>query len=260
MKSCVSIALAMLCLSSSAISHANARLVEEAGARSRAGDHAGALALYHEAYELDRVPEVLVQIARAHRQSGATRDALTFFCKYIYIAPAGELADEASSSARAIAAQLGKPTDSDREACATEAAPARRTAVALDEGGDVDTIAAALVPPAPPRITKREIGGLVALGGALTSMGLAYRETREIAVIRHELAARGPGTDVEALVARDDAAQLRFKMFLGLGGVALVTGGILYATGRADRKRAERAYLAPSVTKHGGGVVFGGRF
>src|SRR5687768_980183 len=200
---------------------------------------------HRSAYERDSNPAHLVRIAHEYRLAGDAKQALAYFCSYIYVDAAGELAEDASRNARALSAQLGHPTDSDHEACKPRkaSAPALKAGVALTE----------TIPQAPPRITKREVAGLITLGGSLATLGLAVYESRKITEDRLTLAANKPGTDIEAIVDRKESAELRQKIWLAAGGVTLITGGLLYISGRADRKRAERAYIAPSLAKGGGG-------
>ncbi len=251
MKLGVFIALALF--ASSAI--ASPSLTDQAAAKSRAGDHAGAIELYRQAYEVYSNASLLVNLGHEHRLAGNAHDALAYFCSYLYINASGDLADDASTNARAIAGELGTPTDSDHDACET-----KRKAPARPAAKNVDVLSSEVIVRPPPRITKREIAGLITMGGSIASLGLVLLEARKIEHITEEMTANAPGTDLEALGDRKDAAELRQKIFLGAGGIALITGGILYITGRADRKRAERAYVAPSLTKSGAGLVLGGKF
>ena len=248
------IAVAMSLCASSAF--ASPSLYDQAAARSRARDHAGAIELYRKAYELDSNASLLVRIAHEYRLAGDTFQALEYFCSYMYVDAAGDFADEASTNARALAAKLGNPTQSDHEACKTK--PGKQ--VAASKPSNVDTLATEVVLRPPPRITKREVVGLSLLGGSLASLGLSLWESSKADVLRKEIADNAPGTNIEALESRKSSAELRQKLWLGAGGVTLVTGGILYVLGRADRKRAERAYVAPSLMKNGGGLTVGGKF
>jgi hypothetical protein len=253
------IAVAMICLSSTA-AHASPSLVEQAVSRSRAGDRAGAIALYRKAYELESDPVLLVRIAHEHRRAGNNREALAHFCRYMYVDAAGALADEASTNARAISAELGTPTDSDHTACSLRPRASQPSTTQATVTPPVDTLALVLASP-PPSITKREIAGLITLGGTVASLGLSLLEARRIKDARADIAAASaPGTNTDALIDRRDRAELHQKLFLAVGGATLLTGGILYVTGRAERKRAEQAYVAPSLTKGGAGLVLGGRF
>lgn len=226
-----------------------------ASAAGAAGaDRADAIERHRRAYELDSDPAHLVAIAHEHRRAGEAREALGYFCSYLYVDAAGPLADEASANARALSAQLGNPTQSDHDACSTRP-PASRPAPVTTT---VDTLAG--VAATPPRISKREVAGLITFGGCLASLGLALVEARRLVEIRDDMRTNAPGTNLDALADRESSAGLRQKLFLGVGGAALITGGILYVTGRADRKRAERAMVAPTLTKGGGGLAVSGRF
>lgn len=208
------------------------------------------LSLFSSHAGADDDPADFVRKGHAFRRAGNEEQALAQFCRYMYVDAAGPLADEASANARAIAAKLGYPSDSDRAACSGRPRASQPTPVAT---------ATNPVPP-PPRITKREIVGLSLVGGSVVSLGMGLVEARTLRDMREDLAATPPGASLDALEDRRDRAALRQKLFIVGGGVALVTGGILYVMGRKDRKEAERAYVAPTLVKGGGGVVLGGRF
>lgn len=208
------------------------------------------LSLFSSRARADDDPAALVRSGHAYLRAGNAEQALASFCRYMYVDAAGPLADEASANARAIAAKLGYSSDSDHAACSGRPRASAPTPVAM--------VATPAAPP--PRITKREIIGLSIVGTSVASFGLALVEARKLRDIREDLEATPPGASLDALENRRDSASLRQKLFVLGGGVALVTGGILYVTGRNDRKRAERAYVAPSLVKGGGGVVLGGRF
>jgi hypothetical protein len=252
MKLVAFIAVAMCVLTS--VGLASPSLVEQAAARSKARDHAGAIELYRQAYELERSPALLVHMAHEYRLAGNAREALAYFCSYIYVDAAGELADDASTNARALAAKLGNTTQSDHDACTTKPEQAKPVAPTSVE------MLSEVVVHKPPRITKREIVGLSLIGTSVVSLGLVVLETRKLGDIVDEIEANQPGANLDVLEDRKASAQLRQKLYLGVGGATLLTGGILYVLGRADRKRAERAYVAPSLIKNGGGLVLGGRF
>ncbi len=256
MKLGVFIALAIC--TSSAIAIATPSLTDQAAARSRAGDHAQAIELYRQAYEVYSDTSLLVRIAHEHRLAGHAHDALAYFCSYLYINASGDLADDASTNARSIATELGNPTDSDHDACETK--PRAHAAARPATNKSVDVLSSEVIVRPPPRITKREVAGLITMGASVASLGLVLYEAHKIEQITEDMTENRPGTDLEALADRKDSAELRQKIYLGAGGIALITGGILYITGRADRKRAERAYVAPSLTKSGAGLVLGGKF
>ena len=247
---------AALCAASS--SHANAdpaddALLGRAAARSAAGDHAGAIALYREAYGIASDPHLLTLIADEFRVAGKPREALQYYCSYMYVAAAGDDADLASQHARELSARLGKPVTTDHDAC-NDKAPAAATAVTGVDTLDVD------LPLRSPSISKREIAGLSMLAAGLGGLGVALYEGSEVARVRAEQRQNDPTSDQDALQAEAASHILKQKLWLAGGGVTLLTGGILYVIGRNDRHKAEKAMIAPTANKNGGGIVVGRRF
>jgi hypothetical protein len=254
----IALAICMCMQTSAHASPSSLPFVERAAAKSRAGQHAAAIELYRKAYEQDSQSSLLVAIAHEFQRAGNAREALAYFCSYIYVDAAGTLADEASTNARSIAATLGNPTQSDQEACSTRARASVPQATASSLS--VDIMATESLPPKPPRITKREVVGLVGIAASVTSLGLALWEGRKITDLRNQISDHAAGVDLVELEGRKDSASMRQKLYLAAGGVTLITGGLLYVLGRADRKRQERAYVAPTLTKHGAGMAYGRRF
>lgn len=241
---------AALCVAASNV-HAtplDEQLVARATARSAVRDHAGAIELYRQAYELESKPHLLTLIAHEYRSAGNSREALAYFCSYIYVDAAGDDADDASTQARAIAVELGRPATSDREACSPNAVAVKPVAVTARE-----TLAVA--PPKLSRISKREVAGLSLLVVSIASFGVGLYDGRELAKVRADQAVDAPGADQDALAAREHSLALQQKLVLGIGGATIITGGILYLTGRTDRHKADRALIGPTVSKSGAGLV-----
>lgn len=206
---------------------------------------------YRKQYEQQSNPALLVSIAHEYKRTGEIREALAYYCSYMYVDAAGPLADEASDNARAISATLGKPTQSDHEACSTRPPATREAPSALD-------VTATVRPELPKSIYMREILGVTGLGVSLGMLGLALVEARDLKGIRDEMDIKG--ADLEALAARERSTEMRQKMWLIGGGVVLLAGGISYVTGRNARKKAEAMYVAPTFTKGGAGLTAGRRF
>ncbi|HSD91183.1 MAG TPA: hypothetical protein VLB44_26855 [Kofleriaceae bacterium] len=247
--------LAALCAASG--SRANAApavddLLAQAAARSAARDHAGAIALYREAYGLASDPHLLTLIADEFRLAGKPREALQYYCSYMYVAAAGDDADLASQHARELSAKLGKPAASDHDACSDK--PATATSVTGVDALDID------LPPPGPIISKREIAGLSMLAASIGGLGVALYEGHEVARVRSAQRANDPTVDQDALQAQAESHALKQKLWLAGSGVTLLTGGILYVIGRNERHKAEKAMIAPTVNKNGGGLVVGRRF
>lgn len=204
---------------------------------------------YRKQYEQESNPALLVSIAHEYRRTGEMREALAYYCSYMYVDAAGPLADEASDNARAISAKLGKPTQSDHEACSTRP-PATRD--------EPKTVTTTVRPELPKSIYMREILGVTGLGVSLGMLGLALIEARDLQGIRDEMDVKG--ADLDALAARERSTEMRQKMWLIGGGVVLIAGGISYVTGRNARKKAEAMYVSPTFTKGGAGLTAGRRF
>src|SRR5262245_24005913 len=63
-----------------------------AAAKSNAGDHGGAIALYEKAYLDGADPALLPIIGTEYRKAGLPTDAIDRFCKYLAVQPKGEQA------------------------------------------------------------------------------------------------------------------------------------------------------------------------
>lgn len=94
-------------------------LVKRAIARSSAGDHAGAIKIYLEAYTLSPNSLLLSNIGAEFQQDGMYKEALEYFCKYLQEDPAGTNAPYARSQAKILQRQLGRKKVGDRDLCAS---------------------------------------------------------------------------------------------------------------------------------------------
>ena len=205
---------------------------------------------YRKAYGDSADPHLLVMIANEYRQAGEARDAVAYYCSYIFTAPAGDDADFASAQLH----MLRPGAESDHDAC-TSAAPVTKPRV-------VEIELAVPVVPAP--ITKREVAGLSVIALAAVSFGIALYEGEQVASDNRQLDALDPTqqhpASTRGLEARAAMHDSRENWLLAGGGLALVTGGVMYLTGRHDRHRAEAAILAPTVSKSGAGMALSGSF
>lgn len=222
-------------------------LMSEGAAKSNAGDHAGALAAYQQAYLQDPDPSLLPILATEYRLAGLPADALRELCTYLRVAPKGPEAAYAASQVLAIRAELGQPIAADR-AC-EPAQPVR-----------VDFLTPRRSPRAVPRPgrSKRELAGLATAAAGLASLGASLYYGMEARALSNELTGHDPAQpwpdDIAAIEARGERYASRRDLFLIAGGAALVTGGILYFTGRADRQAAEQVVVTPAVSATGAGV------
>jgi hypothetical protein len=221
-----------------------------------AGTHDKAIEQYRAQYEQQSDPHLLTLIADEYRAAGQVREALDYYCSYMYVDAAGDDADHASENARALAVKVGRSGATDHEACDAKSKAAAAPSVTGVQALDLN------IPPPPARITKREIVGLSMLAMGVGGFGMALYEGRELARVRKAQQINDPTVDADELAAQGDAHVRNQKLWLLGGGVTLVTGGIMYALGRHDRKTQDARALAigPTATKGGGGLVVGGRF
>lgn len=241
-----------LCVASTTAS-AESDFTVRAAAKSAARDHKAAIELYRQAYEVESDPQILTLIADEWRALGNKREALNYYCSYMYIDAAGSQADHASEQARLLASMLGRTATTDREACDDK--PAQRPVSVTG----VDAIGTTLPPP-PSRISNREIVGLSLLATGIGGLGMALYEGREVARVRGAQRVEDPTVDQDALADKAASHTMKQKLWLVGGGATLVTGGILYVLGRNDRLKAERAMVAPSLTKNSAGLTYGRKF
>lgn len=229
-----------------------------AGATSSAfaaPDHSAAIEQYRQAYATNSDPHLLTLIADEYRAAGNAREALDYYCSYMYVAASGDDADHASASARELAVTLGHSGATDHEACNPKSHAAAKPVTGV-EALDLT------IPPPPASITKREIVGLSLLGVGIGSLGMALYEGRELAHVRAAQLVNDPTTDADALARQANDHSRNQRLWLLGGGVTLVTGGLLYVIGRHDRKQqdARALTIAPTASKNGGGLVLGRAF
>ncbi len=213
-------------------------------------DSSARIESYRKAYGESADPHLLVQIANEYRDAGAARDAVAYYCSYIFTAPSGDDADFASAQLHA----LRPETDNDHDACKT-AQPVAKARV-------IEIVLPVPVVPAP--ITKREIAGIATMALAAAAVGFALYEGEQVASDNRQLDALDPSqshpASTASLEARAAMHQSREMWALAGSGLALVTGGVLYLTGRHDRHKAEAAVLAPTVSRSGAGMTLSGSF
>lgn len=236
---------AIACAASVAHAQSDGSLLAEAAAKSNAGDHAAAIALYEQAYFADLDPSLLPILATEYRRAGLPQDAMDYFCHYLSTSPKGEQAAYSTAQVIAIRAELGQ------KGRVCDAPPPMR----------VDFVTPRQKKPATKRgMSKREMAGIgaAAIGIASLTLGVHYGlEARSISNdISNHPANQVWSDDIQEIEARGERAERLQNRFLIVGGAALVTAGVLYFTGRADRLASEKYVIAPAVTHDGAGISF----
>jgi len=211
-------------------------------------DHLAMIEQYQKAYGETPDPHLLTMIANEYRDAGKQAEALSYYCSYIFIAPAGDDADYASQQVHA----LRPGTESDHDAC---------TAQKPVTHADVDTLAA--LPRMPPAISKREIAGISSMLAAIGTFAFALYQGKQGDDLHAKLATIDPAltrpTWADASEAKMNTYYSREKWLLAGGGALIVTGAALYLIGRHDRLK-DAPVIAPTVGKHSAGMTLMGKF
>jgi hypothetical protein len=152
-------------------------LMTEGAAKSNARDHAGAIALYEQAYLNEPNPMLLPILASEYARAGLPNDALHYFCHYLKVQPRGSQAVYATSQVIALRAQIGQPVSKDRVCDAPR--PVR-----------IDFVTPRRAPRDKPGMSKREMAGLAtAAAGAVSLVASSHRQWRRVAPVSRSLAA-----------------------------------------------------------------------
>jgi tetratricopeptide (TPR) repeat protein len=219
-------------------------LMTQGAAKSNAGDHAGAIALYEQAYLTEPDPLLLPILASEYARAGLANDALHYYCQYLKVQPKGTQAAYATSQVIALRTQIGQPVAKDGVCDAPR--PVRIDFVTPRKSK--------------PGMSRREMAGIasVAVGVASLVASVAYgMEAKSVSDQIADHSANEPWPDdIGALEDRGQRYEDRSKLLLVAGGAALVTGGILYFTGRANRLSSEQAVITPTVSPGGAGISF----
>ncbi len=152
-------------------------LVNKAIAKSQAGDHAAAIELYLQAYNIAPLPLLLSNLAAEYQQAQKPIEALKYFCKYLEIEPTGPNVSYATAQARVLQTQLHNPVD-DSKVCKPAAPPPPPPPPALGSAVGQST----LPPDPPPHRDDRDPGrglersGIVfgVAGAVFVGLGVFY--------------------------------------------------------------------------------------
>lgn len=222
-------------------------LMSEGAAKSNAGDHAGAIALYEQAYLYEPDPLLLPILASEYARAGLANDALHYFCQYLKVQPKGSQAVYATSQVIALRSQIGQPVSKDRVCDAPR--PVR-----------IDFVTPRHAPRDKPGMSKREMAGIATAAAGAVSLVASVAYNMKASSISNQIGnhpTNEPWPDnIQALEDRGQRYEDRSNLFLLAGGAALVTGTVLYFTGRADRLSSEKAMITPTVSPNGAGISF----
>ncbi len=235
-------------------------LVKKAIAKSQAADHAGAIELYLQAYQLIPAPLLLSNIGTEYQQSQKPVEALKYFCKYLESDPTGTSADYATAQAKVLQIQLGNKDVDEKNVCK----PPEPVTKPVDQ--PPVTPPSQLPPAAPsPKRSSLEYAGIGVGAAGVISLALGFYYGYEAKSASDKITNWPMGipwpSDIQQEMADGHSDQTKQIAFLIIGGAAVATGGILYYLGhKSTAESAEHTVLVPVVTPGGGGLALGGTF
>ncbi len=261
---------------------------EAAEAHLKAGEYDQAIEEYQAAYTLVPRPGFYYNIARAYELKGDREHALEYYTRYLELDPQGRASSEARTRAVAIEHELadeararaaepppGPGGDQAGDAGAGGGDQAGDTGGG-DQAGDTgggdqagDTGVGAQPAPAaaveltrPRRSSGRvyRIAGISAVAAGLAMLGGAVYFGLQVSARQDDLAPyyddeRPWDSHAADLVERGNSAAVGANMLIGLGGVAVVGGAVLYYVGWNKKERRAARGLAVIPIEKGGLAV-----
>lgn len=218
-------------------------LAERGRAMYDAGDYAGALAAFQQAYSIAPSPGLLFNLAQAYRLRGSCNDAALMYARYLATNPAADRRALATDHLQTVERcardpELARPL---REAARRAPTPPRPP--------ELDDAPAALPGRARRGALERSAGtGLMIGGGAALAVAAYYAahahdDERTVT----DGYARGASWQELAPVDRRGRAAASSARIFGVGGALGLAGGLaLYLVGT----RTDRAPLTLAVTHH----------
>ncbi len=243
------------------------KLVKAAITKSQAGEHAAAIKLYLEAYQLVPLPVLLSNVGTEYQTAKQPVEALKYYCMYLERDPTGPVATYATAQARVVQTELGNPV-TDADVC--KPAPPTVTPPVVESPTPVVSEPRPVAPPdATPGRTMR-ITGLGVAAAGVVSLGVGVVFGLKAKGVSDEISdhcmARNPCPEWPANIKDREADGQRFENIqvatMIMGGALLVVGGIVYVAGRSrsQTKQAERLVVAPTASLDSFGVTLRGGF
>lgn len=218
------------------------KLVNDANAAMEAGNYDKAIALNEEAYKISSHPDLIFNIAQAHRQAGRLEQAIQFYEQYLQLAPDGREVESARTHlenlmAEVAAKQAEAPPPPPPMPAAMPEAP-RRTDTVTSPGRGL-------------RITGLALGG----AGLVSAAVGVYFTTR---VLHWESEAENEGPPFTNSKSKGEAAQLRGDIAYGLAGALVIGGAVTYYLGHRKDRDAQVMGVAPVIGADYAGIAISG--
>lgn len=215
-------------------------LVMRAIARSQAGDHDAAIAIYQQAYATVASSALLSNIGSELQQVGKPKEALKYFCMYLDKDPVGSNASYATAQAKLLQSQITNQTVDDAHLCLATPRPQPEEPIPRPTpppGPVVIDPPPEPAPEAPRGHPKLKYTGLAigATGLIVTGLGLYYGTQAQ--KISNEITNHDAMMGWDRIRERQAEGQHDEDLQIGFliaGGVLVTAGVILYGLGRAS--------------------------
>ena len=212
------------------------------------GEYSGAVDAFQAAYVLAPSPAILFNLGQAYRLKGDCDNAVLMYRAFLRSRVEPQLQDIAR-------AHLGNV-----EKCASSAVmgrPGSAAGAAATPGTSVTPTSRTDGESAPGRGLRR--GGVVTAIGGGVLLGLAgyfaYRAADANDEVEERYERGVKWRDLEALDSRGERDNMLATGLAVTGGVAVLTGGVLYLVGWRQAERAERRPTMSVAPTRGGGAV-----
>ncbi|WP_428263349.1 hypothetical protein [Haliangium sp.] len=264
---------------------------DQAGASDAYGEAAEA---YTRAFELYEHPGFIYNLAQMRRLRGELRKAIRAYETYLVLSPDGAIADQArrfiaqltieldarESAAGASTADAADSAGATEPDAGSEVEPARGTEVeptpgdvdtgpkqggaapAPAEPGPADHVVPVSEPPPAGAGRGLRIAGLATAAAGVVALGLGVKFGLDADAAGEDLSTKPPGapwTEADrTLVSDGEAAERNMFIALGVGGAAVVAGGVMYFLGASAAAESPMITAAPG--QGGFQVAILGRF
>ena len=249
-------------------------LVKKAIAKSQSGDHALAIELYQQAYNVIPTAILLSNIGSEYQQAQKPLEAINYFCKYLTAEPTGSASQFAATQVRSLQAAIGNDVN-DADVCHPKPKPVAPPPPPVAEtppvtGGNFGPTGGPTneAPSHPGRAL--EISGVAAsvIGAVVLGIGIDFALKGR--ALKNDIDGHDPNvawpTSYEGVpIANWDAQghtwNVNAAVFSAIGGVVLVTGVVMIGLGASKNGTSEKeARLIPTAGAHDAGLAVIGRF
>jgi tetratricopeptide (TPR) repeat protein len=223
-----------------------------------------AIGEFEKAYELDPAPTLLWNIAQAHRKLGHAERAIFFYRRYLDEAPDAKDRGDVEKRIRELDEQLRREAPAPNPVLSPPpAAPAPPSAPSPPSGQSpvnappTEAVTTAPRTRAPSDGSGLRAAGLVTAGAGVVVVGVGLVFGLK-AKSDSDSVSQAPRFDASKYDSGRRAESIQWICY-GVGGAALVTGGILYLVGQ-NSSGGEKTSLAPTFSAHGAALTLRGAF